>query len=278
MEEASVLNTILLWPIVSCFLFQAAPTEGMGIELGKSYTLKSEILNQTRRINVFFPGDYREGDSRYPVLFLLDGGVKEDFIHIAGIASLAAEFRKIRPFLVVGIEGVDRYHDLIHPSKVAKDRERLPTSGGSKDFRSFLEKELIPHVKKQFRTTEETVVMGESAAGMFVVETLLLKPNLFQGYIAVSPMLWWDNQSLAKAAPQWLSKQPFPAGRRLYLTIGDEGGAMQGGVDLLVDALKKHGSDGLKWHYVPMAHESHGTIFHPAALAALRKFFATKGA
>ena len=277
MQEVSILSTIMLGPIFTCFFFQAAAPEGVGIELGKSYTLKSEILSQTRRINVFFPPAYREGDSRYPVLFLLDGGVKEDFIHIAGIASLAAEFRKIRPFLVVGIEGVDRYHDLIHPSEVAEDRERLPTSGGSKAFRSFLEKELIPHVKKQFRTTEETVIMGESAAGMFVLETLLRQPNLFQGYIAVSPMLWWDNQSLAKGAPQWLSKKPFPEDRRLYLTIGDEGGPMQGGVDLLVEALKAHGSDGLKWHYAPMPQESHGTIFHPAALAALRKFFATKG-
>ena len=103
--------------------------------IGTSYTIPSKVLDQTRRINVYLPPSYAEGDARYPVLFLLDGGVKEDFFHIAGIASLAADFRHIREFIVVGIEGIDRYHDLTFPSTVQSDKDRLPTSGGSEKFR-----------------------------------------------------------------------------------------------------------------------------------------------
>jgi predicted alpha/beta superfamily hydrolase len=244
------------------------------VEVATSYTLPSTILGQTRRINVYLPPGYAESDRRYPVLYLLDGGVQEDFIHIAGIASLAADFRRIREFIVVGIEGIDRYHDLTHPATVEADRQRLPTNGGSAGFRAFLATELRPFVEQRFRLTGEQVLIGESAAGLFVVETLLRQPELFSGYVAVSPMLWWDGQSLVRRAGQLLRK-PFPEGRRLYLTIADEGGEMREAVDSLVEALRGHTPAGLDWTFVPMPQESHGTIFHPAALDAIRKLFAT---
>lgn len=245
------------------------------IEIADSYRLRSEILGQTRRINVYFPPSYKTGNSRYPALYLLDGGIQEDFLHIVGIASLAAEFRNLREFIVVGIEGIDRYHDLTPPSRVESDVERLPTSGGSAEFRSFLEKELKPFVEENFRLTEETVLLGESAAGLFVLETFLRKPELFSGYISVSPMLWWDDQSLAKQSPSLL-KNPSTTKPRLFLTIANEGGAMRGGVDLVVQALREHRAKDANWEFSPMEHETHGTILHPAALAAIRKFFAIR--
>jgi len=135
------------------------------VRIGCSLTLQSEVLEQERRLNVYVPPAYGKEDVSYPTLYLLDGGVHEDFVHIAGIASLAAGFRKIRPFLVVGIEGIDRYHDLFPPSKVKQDQERLPTAGGSAAFRTFLTSEVVPFVRQTLRTTEETVLLGESAAG-----------------------------------------------------------------------------------------------------------------
>lgn len=243
------------------------------VTIGTAYSLPSRILGQTRRVNVYLPPGYGKGNQRYPVLYLLDGGVQEDFFHIAGIASLAAEFRNIREFVLVGIEGIDRYHDLTYPTTVTSERDRLPTNGGAAAFREFLGTELKPFVERRWRVTGESVLMGESAAGMFVTETFLRQPGLFQGYVAVSPMLWWDGQSLSREAGTLLQK-PFPQGRRLYLTIADEGGEMRQGVDRLVEALKTHAPSDLDWTFVPMEPETHGTTFHPAALAAVRRFFA----
>ena len=248
------------------------PAQPRPVEIAASYTLPSTILKQVRRINVYLPPGYAAREARYPVLYLLDGGIQEDFLHIAGIASLAADFRGIREFIVVGIEGIDRYHDLTHPTAVDSDRQRLPTSGGSAAFREFISTELRPYVERRFRVTEERVLIGESAAGLFVIETLLRQPDLFTGYVAVSPMLWWDGQSLVQQANSLLGK-PFPPGRRLYLTIADEGGTMREGVDQLVRALRS-APDGLDWVFVPMEQESHGTTFHPAALSAVRRLFA----
>ena len=271
MKLLLLAGAVLLAGVIGC---SRAPVDHpQPVTIGTSYTLPSSILGQTRRINVYLPPGYMEGNARYPVLYLLDGGVQEDFIHIAGIASLAADFRRIREFIVVGIEGIDRYHDLTHPTSVESDRQRLPTSGGASDFRRFLATELKPFVERHFRVTDESAVMGESAAGLFVIETLLREPQDFSAYIAVSPMLWWDDQSLARQADSLLRK-PFPSARRLYLTIADEGGAMQEGVDRLVQALTSGAPRDLDWTFVPMAPETHGTTFHPSALNAVRRLFA----
>jgi predicted alpha/beta superfamily hydrolase len=267
---------LLVWAFTLACVAGCRGARPEGVEpvsIATSYSLRSSILGQVRRINVYLPPSYPSGNQRYPVVYLLDGGVREDFVHIAGLASLAADFRNIREFIVVGIEGIDRYHDLIYPTSIDSERTRLPTSGGSARFRAFLAGELLPYVTAHFRVTDETALMGESAAGMFVAETFLKEPGLFRDYVSVSPMLWWDNESLARAADSLLSR-PFPPGRRLFLTIADEGGSMREGVDRLVAALKAYPRPDLRWTFVPMENETHGTIFHPAALMAVRELFA----
>lgn len=247
------------------------------ITIGQTFTMQSKVLGQTRRLNVFLPPGYAEGKQRYPVLYLLDGGVKEDFLHIMGIASLAADWRGLREFILVGIENFDsksRYHDFIFPTTVAEDKKRAPNPGGADDFRKFLDTELIPAINKRYRVTDERVLMGESAAGMFTLETLLRQPSLFNGYVAISPMLWWNNESLSKEAATLLQKRPFPEDRNLYLTIANEGGTMRAGVDRVVAALKSDAPKDMMWVFVPMDHETHATTFHPVALAAVRTLFA----
>jgi len=46
------------------------------------------------------------------------------------------------------------------------------------------------------------------------------------------------------------------------------------GVDPLVEQLKANAPAGLHWSYTPMPAETHATIYHPAALAALRALYA----
>lgn len=264
-----LLMTLLAW-------FTPAHAElpaGTPVTIGTSYTLESALLQQQRPVHVYLPPSYADGKQRYPVLYLLDGGIAQDFLHVAGVASLAADYRNIREFIVIGVETLDRYHELVHPSTVPLERERLPTAGGSQKFRQFLATELLPYVRQHFRVTDESVLMGESAAGLFVVETFLRQPDLFQGYVAISPSLWWNNQSLALTAPGF-SKRFDYRNKRLYLSIADEGGTMQDGMNSLVNALKAEAPKSLQWQYRPMPQENHGTIYHPAVLDAVRSLFA----
>jgi hypothetical protein len=62
-------------------------------------------------------------------------------------------------------------------------------------------------------------------------------------------------------------------GRRLYLSIGDEGTTMQEGLDRVVAALKSAPPKGLTWRYEPRPTEHHSTIYDPSAKAGLPWLF-----
>jgi predicted alpha/beta superfamily hydrolase len=266
----SAVLALALFAAVPALAQTAPPPEGRAIVTGQSYLVPSTALKEPRRINVHLPASYAtHPDQRYPVLYLLDGGEQEDFPHIVGLAQLGELSWTYREVIVVGIEGKDRKHDLTHPTSVAKEKQDLPTSGGSAAYRRFLADDLKPWVAAHYRASGETALIGESLAGLFVVETFLKEPGLFDAYIAASPSLWWDGQSLAKGAAADLAKWPVGE-RKLYLTIGDEGATMQEGVDKLVAALKAAPPKGLTWTYDPMPAEHHSTIYHPAALKAFR--------
>lgn len=268
MLKSIVLATALLCGFAAPALAQTA--ESSPIVIGQSLTMESKILSQTRRINVHLPPDYARSGKTYPVLYLMDGGEKEDFPHIAGLAQLGELSWTYREMIVVGIEGIDRRHDLTHPTSVAKEKADYPTTGASAAYRRFLAEELKPWVAARYRVSGESAIIGESLAGLFVVETLLKQPTLFDAYIAASPSLWWSDQALARGAAADIAKWPALGSRKLYLTIGDEGTTMQEGVDKVVAAIGAAKPAGLTLVYDPMHQEHHSTVYHPAALKAFR--------
>jgi predicted alpha/beta superfamily hydrolase len=267
-----VLKFALLALALACApaLASAQAPEGTPIVIGQSLTMESKILGQTRRINVHLPASYAKSGKTYPVLYLMDGGEMEDFPHIAGLAQLGELSWTYREMIVVGIEGIDRRHDLTHPTSVAKEKADYPTTGGSAAYRRFLAEELKPWVAARYRISGESAIIGESLAGLFVVETLLKQPTLFDAYIAASPSLWWSDQALARGAAADIGKWPALGQRKLYLTIGDEGTTMQAGVDKVVAAIGAAKPAGLTLVYDPMHQEHHSTVYHPAALKAFR--------
>ena len=165
--------------------------------MGETFTIDSTILGETRHINVYLPPGYAESrDVRVPVLYMLDGGMAEDFLHIAGLVQVSVSNHTMRPFLLVGVENTQRRRDLTGPTKNEEDKKIAQVVGKSAAFRHFIREELMPQVKERYRTTNETAIVGESLAGLFVVETFLLDPELFYTYVAVDPSLWWNNQEL----------------------------------------------------------------------------------
>lgn len=268
-----VLKSIILAAALLCGAATpslAQSPETTPIVIGQSLPLESTILGQTRRINVHLPAGYATSGKTYPVLYLMDGGEKEDFPHIAGLAQLGELSWTYREMIVVGIEGIDRRHDLTHPTSVAKEKADYPTTGGSAAYRRFLAEELKPWVAARYRVSGESAIIGESLAGLFVVETLLKQPTLFDAYIAASPSLWWSDQALARGAAADIAQWPALGQRKLYLTIGDEGTTMQAGVDKVVAALGAAKPAGLTYVHDPMHQEHHSTVYHPAALRAFR--------
>jgi predicted alpha/beta superfamily hydrolase len=242
------------------------------LTLGETFTIQSRILGEVRRINVYAPPAYTESrDVRLPVLYMPDGGMAEDFLHVAGMVQVSVGNGTMRPFLLVGIENTQRRRDLTGPTQNPEDRKIAPVVGGSAAFRRFIRSELMPTIKARYRTAPETGIMGESLAGLFVVETFFLEPDLFDTFIAFDPSLWWNSNELVQSAA---SRLRTLANRRstLYLASSSEP-ELATLTRQLADRLTQNAPATLTWHYEPMPAETHATIYHPAALRAIRRLF-----
>lgn len=252
---------------------QAGGEAGTPIVLGQGYEILSTALGETRRLNIYLPPGYAAGTQRYPVLYLIDGGVEQDFVHIAGLSQHATISGSFREMIVVGIETKDRRRELTFPAvSDATLRKDYPTHGESDKFRAFLANEVKPWVEQRYRTDGQDAVMGESLAGLFVTETFLKQPELFDGYAAIDPSLWWDKEALSQAAPALLAKQ-VGGERAMFMAIADSGLAMRLGQAQMATAIRAAALPGVTFVYEPMLDEQHGTIYHRAALNALRLLF-----
>ncbi len=266
-----LLVLFLLLPCADSFAQVSLETAPLSI--GETFTIDSDVLGEQRRINVYAPAGYAASDTmRLPVLYMPDGGIREDFLHIAGLVQISSLNWTMRPFLLVGIENTERRRDLTGPTTVESDREIAPRVGGSAAFRAFIRDELMPAIQATYRTTGETAIVGESLAGLFVVETLLLEPDLFDTYLAFDPSLWWNDQELVDRAVSLLQQQPDMQ-KTLYLATSSQ-------VQLaaitwrFVAALREGAPEGVVLHHTHLPDEYHHTIYHPAALAAFRTVFA----
>lgn len=240
-----------------------------------SLSIQSHALNETRRINVHLPTGYASsGSTRYPVLYMPDGGIDEDFPHVVNTVDSLIALGEIRPVIVVGVPNTERRRDLTGPTSVHSDSAIAPHVGGSASFRQFFRDELIPEIDKRYRTTPERGIIGESLAGLFVVETFLREPRLFDHYIAFDPSMWWNHGALVDSAPALLgtvsgsvthrSARHMP-GRTLYVAVSRDDRDNQ--ADRFAAALRAGG--GFAWTYVSRPDLTHPTIFRALAPAGL---------
>src|SRR6478752_6081543 len=172
---AAALNGAWVLALLSAPLVaQSTPAPADPVPAHDSFTVVSRALGEVRRINVYTPTTYdASSSSRFPVLYMPDGGLDEDFPHVVHTVDSLIALHRIRPVIVVGISNTERRRDLTGPTRIKSDSAIAPRVGGSAAFRRFVRDELIPAVRSRYRTTSERSIVGESLAGLFVVETFL---------------------------------------------------------------------------------------------------------
>ena len=192
-------------------------------------------------------------------MYMADGGIKEDFPHIANTLAKLIKKQKIKPIILVGIENTQRRRDLTGFTEVEKDKEIAPVVGGSEKFRAFISEELFPEINKRYRTTNEKSIIGESASGLFVMETFFLTPEMFDNYIAFDPSLWWNNHYLVRTAKEHLAK--FPANEKRIWFASSNAEDIFPYTKELANIFKAENLPNLKWNYSDEPNEKHSTIF-----------------
>lgn len=249
--------------------------------LGYVDSLHSEILNEDRIINIYLPEGY-DKETKYPVIYLLDGSADEDFIHVVGIVqyNTFSWINRIPKSIVIGIANKNRKRDFTSPATQASDRKSIPNNGGSAKFIAFLEKELQPYVEKKYKTDGFKTIIGQSLGGLLATEILFKKPMLFNNYVIISPSLWWNDGALLKAKPVVLDKD-YSKSTKIYIGVGKEGSfdgkrIMEDDAKLLYEKIKQGQSKSVSVHFDYLPEEDHATVTHPAIFNAFRILYPKK--
>jgi len=187
------------------------------IIIGKQYQIRSTILNEERQIAIFMPQAKETDNSKYQVLYVLDG--EWHFHYLSALVDKLVASGDLPKMMVVGIFNNNRSKDLT-PAGTNDNPKRF---GGAKQFLDFITQELQPWVEGNYRTHPYKILAGHSFGGLFTLYSMMERPNAFQAYIALSPSLGRNNEQQVKRAQSYFKKTTtFP--RRLYLGIANEGG------------------------------------------------------
>lgn len=232
-----------------------------------NFKIDSKEIGEIRTINVWKPVDYDKSTDKFPVLYMADGGTQEDFPHIANTISKLVESKKIPPIILVGIENTQRRRDLTGPTHIKEDKKIAPVVGGSEKFRAFIKDELFNEISQRYRTSNEKGIIGESLAGLFIMETLLHDADMFDFYIAMDPSLWWNNQYEVKTAKESLARMTKDPKKVWFASSGEKD--IVEAAEKLSQVFKSADVKNIKWQYDNEPKETHATIFRATKEKAL---------
>ena len=95
----SIFNYLLLVIFISFFTNcknSNPPAYNDPVPKHETFTIDSKILNEKRIINVWVPEKYSISQDSLSVLYMPDGGTKEDFPHIANTLDSLINSKKIK--------------------------------------------------------------------------------------------------------------------------------------------------------------------------------------
>lgn len=256
-------NLLLLLIFIGC----TASKKTDPIPTHETFDIVSKNVGETRVINVWIPENYKKSSDKLPVLYMADGGIQEDFPHIANTLSLLIASKKITPIILVGIENTQRRRDLTGPTEIEEDKKIAAIVGESQKFRTFIKEELFPEISRRYNVSNEKGIIGESLSGLFVMETFFLTPEMFDFYIAMDPSLWWNNHYLVRSTDIYLPKLTDTK-KKLWFVTSNAKDIMQY-TDELAQKMKSENLLNLKWMYSKELKETHGTIFRATKEKAL---------
>ncbi|WP_404420583.1 alpha/beta hydrolase [Nibricoccus sp. IMCC34717] len=173
---------------------------------------------------VGLPFSYQKGsERRYPVVYLCDG--YWDFVSVRGATGNLVYDKTAPEFLLVGLsyvgENVDynqmRVGDLAPPRGQPADVR----ASASATFLSVIRDEIIPFIEKEYPADPAyRVLAGSSYGGLFVIDSLLEEPDLFQAYLSVAPYVTWNDNWIFSREAEFFA-QGGKINARVLITAGD---------------------------------------------------------
>lgn len=227
------------------------------------HKIQSQVLNEERTVLVRLPARYSSTTAKYPVAYMFDAHPPHNAM-MAGILEQQAWGDQMPEMILVGLQNTDRLRDMT-PTRTERG------GGGADKFLQFIETEVIPLIEKTYRTHPFRVIAGHSLSGLAVVNCLVARPHLFNGYIAASPVLHWDDGYVIKQAQALFEKTP-ELKKQLYFAIGNEPDYV-GGFNTFRELAKKKAPKNLAWGSAQYEKENHGSVVLSVYFEGLRHVF-----
>lgn len=244
---------VIIAIISSCKNNATLEKDSNQISIATKHVISSNILNEDRAILISLPEGYEKTAANYPVLVLTDG--VQNIKHVIGSIELLTRTGSIPPIIVVGIKSTNRTKDF-SPTVSANS----PGSGNGPNYLEFIENEVLPFVKSNYRTHPFTILEGHSLGGVFTAYALLEKPDLFDAHLIMSPSFWWNDEEFIKKSGTFFKANPNLE-KVLYFSIGENESSATWGMrkelSKFVDSLKAHKPKNLRFKHTEFKNEGH---------------------
>ncbi|RXS41416.1 alpha/beta hydrolase [Idiomarina sp. 29L] len=245
-----------------CVFLSFASTQAAEI-----FRIDSKLINETVTARVALPESYHHSSSfEYPVLLVMDGSTQ--FEHIAGNVNFLSTFSIVPEMIVVGVSAKNRIKHFTHTELAGYEGR----SGGAQRYTQFLQNELLPELKKQYRASSYTLVTGHSLSGLYTSYLATHHAHFINASISVSPSLWWDDFALIndiKAAKQQAEKSPV----RWFVSMANEPNEMAEGYNRLMNVLGEKSERVFDWESQQFPEETHDSTPLIANVEGLKSIF-----
>jgi hypothetical protein len=271
-------SNIFLWIVLICTIKQAYTQNTPNLLANTiEHTIQSSRNGKAYNLYVSLPKNYATTDSLYyPVLYVLDGKYSFNTFHSSrAIMNLGKELQDI---IIVAIDNkcendaewlISRHYDLTPSNQPEVDAQiekvmQLPEgklkSGGAALFLNSLEKDFIPFIKKNYRTSKDQGISGHSLGGLFAAYSLIKKPSLFNSYGINSPSFWWNNNEMLLILNATLSNLT-DLKAQVFFSIGAlEGDMMLTPYETFLDSLRDKNLESLQISSQIFENETHLSV------------------
>lgn len=230
-------------------------------------------MGSEREIMIYTPRLYEESPQRkYEVVYVFDAQARQyfDFVH-----SSLTFLNSSVPMIVVGVTSPSRDNDFLPEYKFEDTAKMMRQNKGEAHlFIEFINTEVFNYVEANYRTLPTRLAIGHSNGGVFLTYCLLNNPNMFNGYLAISPHMRYDRMQMIDKLnnfdPDDVKKEIF-----FYMCKGNESG--KGWKESIVKTKSLFESEKFKkaihfkYEYYP--DKTHSSVIPVAVLNGLESWF-----
>lgn len=256
----TITQLILLLTVVFVQAQTKLTATPITLTLGDEFKMQSKVLNEERTLLIHTPSDYETSNKKYPVIYVLDGN--SHFSHTINASNVLREFERMPESIIVGI-----------PNNLGTRGRDLASQ--KDNFKKYIKEEVIPFVNKTYRTNKIKTLFGHSLGGVFTLNFLATEPEIFDNYIAASPVVQIFNSELQSRFVTFFKEHPT-INKSVYFTLTEataEGSVVYNALNKFVDLFKKEAPKTLHWKYDFIENHVHMTTPYVTMYNGLNRVF-----